>query len=165
MIHVSTAASCIYWTIGPKYFLCLYIFIYLCIYVFTYSFTYLHFYMFIYFYTFVYLCIYLFIYLFTFLHVYIFSYIYAFIYLVIFYMFIYIFTYLCIHFIYLCMSNFYGFLSLDISLLCDLQTSKGRLHKADLDKFPSHTARYVSQSPQSAIYLHTRQRCVSFSSH
>jgi hypothetical protein len=99
--------------------------------------------MFIYFYTFVYLCIYLFIYLFTFLHVYIFSYIYAFIYLVIFYMFIYIFTYLCIHFIYLCMSNFYGFLSLDISLLCDLQTSKGRFSKAGLDKLASHTARYA----------------------
>jgi hypothetical protein len=58
-------------------------------------------------------------------------------------LYFYIFVYLCIHFIYLCMSNFYGFLSLDISLLCDLQTSKGRFRKAGLDKLASHTARYA----------------------
>ena len=84
MVHVGTAASCIYWTIGPKYFLCLYIFIY--------------------FYTLMYLCIYPFIYLFTFLYVYIFPYICVSMYLLI-DLATYIFTCLCI-FIHLCIYLF-----------------------------------------------------------
>ena len=162
MIHVSMAASFIYWTIGSKYFLCIYIFVYLCIYLFIYLFTFLHVYIFLYICVLMYLLIHLSIYIFTCLYIFIHLCIYLFSYILYVYIYFYIFMY---SFYILCMSNFYGFLLLDISLLCDLQTSKGRLHKADLDKFPSHTARYVSQSPQSAIYLHTRQRCVSFSSH
>ena len=57
----------------------------------------------------------------------------------------YIFTYLSIYvfilYIYVC-PIFMAFLSL-FSLLCDLQPSKGRFHKADLDKLASHTARYA----------------------
>ena len=81
---MGTASSCIYWTIRPKYFLCLYIFIY--------------------FYTLMYLYIYPFIYLFTFLYVYIFLYICVSMYLLI-DLATYIFTCLCI-FIHLCIYLF-----------------------------------------------------------
>ena len=47
-------------------------------------------------------------------------------------------------------------LSLDISLLCDLRTSKARFRKAGLDKLASHTARYALHESQSKIYTDTR---------
>ena len=47
-------------------------------------------------------------------------------------------------------------LSLDISLLCDLRTSKARFRKAGLDKLASHTARYALHESQSIIHTDTR---------
>ena len=63
------------------------------------------------------------------------------------------------------MSNFIGFLPLDISLLCDLQTSKGRFRKAGLDKLASHTARYALHEIVSQVIHFLLYRGVFDSSH
>ena len=113
MIHVSMAASFIYWTIGSKYFLGIYIFVYLCIYLFIYLFTFLHVYIFLYICVLMYLLIHLSIYIFTCLCIFIHLCIHLFSYILC----VYIFLHIMYSFIYPCMSNFYDFLMLDICLL------------------------------------------------
>ena len=133
MVHEGTASCCIYWTIRPKYFLCLYSFIY--------------------FYTPMYLYIYPFSYLFTQLYL---MCLYASIYLVISYVFM-CFTY-CVFCIYPCISNFLAF-SCQTSVYCDLQTSRARIqciyHLQVRNSQRSESARHEAVSRPIYLLLYT----------
>ena len=159
MIHVSMAASFIYWTIGSKYFLWIYIFVYLCIYLFIYLFTFLHVYIFLYICVLMYLLIHLSIYIFTCLYIFIHLCIYLFSYILYVYIYFYIFMYpfyISMYVQFLLTFSFYSW------GCCDLQTSRARICMADITSLQL-TARsvyheIVSQYP---IHLLTIQTCLT----
>ena len=146
MIHVSMAASFIYWTIGSKYFLWIYIFVYLCIYLFIYLFTFLHVYIFLYICVLMYLLIHLSIYIFTCLYIFIHLCIYLFSYILYVYIYFYIFMYpfyISMYVQFLLTFSFYSW------GCCDLQTSRARICSGGYNKLAAHSAQCVSWDSQS----------------
>jgi hypothetical protein len=160
MIHVSMAASFIYWTIGSKYFLWIYIFVYLCIYLFIYLFTFLHVYIFLYICVLMYLLIHLSIYIFTCLYIFIHLCIYLFSYI----LYVYIYFYIFMYSFYISMYVQFLWLSLAGHILAvwfanfEGTVQQGWFRQACL----SHRSICLAWDSQSVIHLQTIQRCVWF---